>query len=75
MLSDLGTDDEDENTISLSLDSAGVMRAPSVFEAALPYLEGMDPQRAAAVRLALRQLSLFEQDRVILAMPVIQMVD
>lgn len=77
LLSDLGAgdEDEDENTISISHGSLGPRRSVSLFEAALPYLESVEPQRVEAVRSALRQLSLFDEERVILAMPVIQVLD
>jgi len=77
LLSDLGAGDEedDENTISLSLGSTAPRRSLSLFEAALPYMESVEPHRVEAVRSALRQLSLFNEERVILAMPVIQVLD
>ncbi len=76
LLSDLGAaEEDDENTISMSLGSLGARRSASLFEAAIPYLQGLDPHRAAAVRTALGQLTLFEQERVILAMPVIEVLD
>ena len=77
LLSDLGASDEeeDENTISISLGSLAPRRSLSLFEAVLPYLEGFEPHRVEAVKSALRQLSLFDEERVILAMPVIQILD
>ncbi len=76
LLSDLGAaGGEDENTISMSLGSWASRQSPSLFEKALPYLERLDPHRVEAVRSALQQLSLFERERVILAMPAIQVLD
>jgi protease-4 len=76
LLSDLGgAEDDDESTISMSLGPLGTRRAASPLEAALPYLEGLEPDRVRAIATALEQLGLFEQDRVILAMPVVQFVD
>jgi protease-4 len=76
LLADLGgEEDEDEGTISLSLGSLRDGHSPAILEAALPYLEGLEPQRVAAIRTALAQLSLFHQERVIMAMPVIQLAD
>ena len=77
LLSDLGASDEeeDENTISISLGSLAPRRSLSPFEAVLPYLEGFEPHRVEAVKSAFRQLSLFDEERVILAMPVIQILD
>ena len=77
LLSDLGASDEeeDENTLSISLGSLAPRRSLSLLEAVLPYLEGFEPHRVEAVKSALRQLSLFDEERVILAMPVIQILD
>jgi protease-4 len=77
LLSDLETaeDKDDPGTISMSLKPVGLRWSPAVFEAAIPYLEGLDPYRVRAVRSALQQLSLFEQERVILTTPVIAVLD
>ena len=76
LLADLGAEEEeDEGTISLSLRSLGGGRSPSLLEAALPYLEGLEPQRVGAIRTALVELSLFQEERVIMAMPLIQLAD
>ncbi len=76
LLSDLGAADEDDtSTISMSLGSAGAKRSSALLEAALPYLEGLDPYRVKAVKTALKQLGLFDEERVILAMPVIHIRD
>ena len=77
LLSSLGADDdeEDKNMLSLSLNSPPSNRSLSLLKAALPYLEKLEPRRAKAVMSMLQQLSLLEQERVILAMPVIQLLD
>ena len=76
LLADLGgEEEEDEGTISLSLESLGGGRSPALLEAALPYLEGLEPHRVGAIRTALVELSLFQEERVIMAMPLIQLVD
>jgi cobalamin biosynthesis Mg chelatase CobN len=76
LLADLGAEeDEDEGAISLSLRSSRAGRSHALLEAALPYLEGLEPHRVGAIRTALAQLSLFQQERVIMAMPVIQLAD
>ena len=63
------------SAISLSLDSTASSRSLSLLKAALPHLEKLEPHRAKAVISVLQQLSLLEQERVILAMPVIQLAD
>jgi protease-4 len=77
LLSDLGGEEpeEDRGTISLSAVSLPTPRSPSLLEAALPYLEGCDPQRVRAIKSALRRLSLLERENVILTMPEIQIGD
>jgi len=47
-------------------------RGRSLFEAALPYLEGLDPERVAAVKAALLRLSLVQQEGVMMAMPILE---
>ena len=77
LLSDLGgaEEDDDDDTISLSLASLPTQRSPSLLEAALPYLEGCDPQRVRAIKSALQRLTLLERENVILTMPEIQITD
>ena len=76
LLADLGAaEDDDKGSLSMSLGSPGAARGASLFEAAAPYLERLEPSRAAAVQSALTQLSLFEREQVILAMPAVQLVD
>ena len=46
-------------------------RGKSLLEAVMPYLEGLDPERVAAVKSALLRLSLVQQEGVIMAMPIL----
>jgi hypothetical protein len=43
----------------------------SLVDLAMPYLQNLDPDRVAAVKLALRRLQLIQQEGVILMMPEI----
>lgn len=80
LLSDLGAEEEKDQAGGVSLastwlpssGSGTLARGKSLFEAAMPYLEGLDPERVAAVKSALLRLSLVQQEGVIMAMPVIE---
>jgi protease-4 len=75
LLSNLGAaEEENDDDLSISLGRLSANRQPSLIEAALPCLENLEPRRARAVQAALQQLSLFEKEPVILAMPVIQVL-
>jgi protease IV len=75
LLADLGAGDDDEETGTLSLSSAWGSRTTSLFHAAMPYLEGLDPERVRAIEAAFQRLSLIEKEGVILAMPPIEIRD
>jgi protease-4 len=75
LLADLGGGDDDEETGTLSLSSAWGPRTASLFRAAMPYLEGLDPERVRAIEAAFQRLSLIEKEGVILAMPPIEIRD
>lgn len=74
LLADLGGDKDDE-TGTLSLSSAWGPRTTSLFHAAMPYLEGLDPERVRAIEAAFQRLSMIEKEGVILAMPPIEICD
>ena len=62
---------DDNGSVSLPLEKIAAARSTSLLDAALPLLEGMEPQRVKAIRNVLQQLNTLEQERVILAMPEI----
>ncbi len=64
MMGDLsGQSDEDKQQLSLpGMES-------SLWKAALPLLQGVDPQRMSVIQQAFEQLELLKQERVIMAMP------
>jgi len=74
LLSDLGDGDSDANSLSLAVRrlTAG---QPSLWEAALPHLKSIDPERMRGVVAGLRQLQLLQQERAVMAMPIIQFKD
>ena len=73
LLSDL-TDTPDDKT--LSLPSARTKQPSlSLLDAALPLLKGLEPNRVHGVLKALRQLSVLQNERVLLTMPVIEITD
>lgn len=75
LLADLGGEDKDDDSGTLSLGSAWGPRTTSLFQAAMPYLKGLDPERMAAIEGAFQRLSLIEKEGVILAMPPIEIMD
>jgi protease-4 len=77
LLSDMGgsEQEEDSDTVSLSLDSLRSGKPSPLLQAALPYLEGLDPQRVRAIQGALERLDLLEKENIILTMPEIQFCD
>ena len=70
-----GEDVDDDDSGTLSLSSAWGPRTASIFRAAMPYLEGLDPERVRTIEAAFLQLSLMEKESVILAMPPIEIRD
>ncbi len=75
LLADMGAVDDDEETGTLSLSSAWGPRTTSLFHAAMPYLEGLDPERVRSIEAAFQRLSMIEKEGVILAMPPIEIRD
>ena len=75
LMADLTGEDKDDDTGTLSLGSAWGPRTVSLFQAAMPYLEGLDPQRVRTIEAAFQRLSLIEKEGVILAMPPIEIRD
>ena len=75
LLADLGTEEDDEESGRLSLSAAWGPKAVSLFHAAMPYLEGLDPERVRTIEAAFQRLSLMEKEGVILAMPPFEIRD
>lgn len=69
LFSDLADGEKDDESLSLS--AAGRGGGPSLFAAALPLIEGIEPARAAAIRRALRELEALSHDRVLMIAPEI----
>lgn len=63
----MGKEDEDDQHIRLSGPNTGV--SGRFFEEAIPLLESADPHRVRMLRNAALQLSILEQEGVVLAMP------
>jgi len=71
LLGELAEKDSDGNNLSLSLGLPAPRRAASLLDAALPYLEKLEPCRLGAVKMALGRLELLQQESVLLMMPEI----
>jgi protease-4 len=57
-----------DEPLSINLAPANASASPLI-DAALPLLQGLDPQRVAAIRRSLIQLQTLRQEGVVLAMP------
>jgi protease-4 len=68
LLGDLSGQSSDEPT-KLSL-PAGVSRPGSLWDAAMPLLKGLDPERVQLLHSAFDQLEMIEREQVIMALPV-----
>jgi protease-4 len=67
LFEDLGGKEDDDKGVSLS---PLVGRCyGGLLDAAMPYLNGLEPERAAAVRTAFHRLSLLQHERAVLMMP------
>lgn len=75
LVADLTGDENGDDTGTLSLGSAWGTRTVSLFQATMPYLEGLDPERVRAIEAAFQSLSVIEKEGVILAMPPIEIRD
>ena len=64
----LGGGDEDDPRLQIAAPGAGV--SGRFLEEALPVLKGADPYRVRILQNAALQLSILEQERVVLAMPL-----
>lgn len=64
VLEDLSGDKDKSDGIGLSTD-----RPASLVELAMPHLQHLDPNRVRAIRAALQQLQLVQQEGVVLLMP------
>ncbi|MEQ9410997.1 MAG: signal peptide peptidase SppA [Fuerstiella sp.] len=51
----------------------GSTSLPPVLQAALPLLQGLDPERVTAVKHALLQLTVLQQERAALTMPILSL--
>jgi protease-4 len=71
LLGELAEKDSNGMNLSLSLGLPAPRRTASLVDAALPYLDKLEPQRLAAVKMALRRLEMLQQERVLLMMPEI----
>jgi len=71
LLGDLQDGDQDTKNLSDALHQV-VPRHTSLMDAVLPQLRALDPARLQGVLQGLQQLQLLQQERVITAMPVIE---
>ena len=75
LMGDLGGRRDEDNTISLSVSAARANPAATLFDAALPYLRDIDPQRLRAIKTAFDRLGLLQREGVAVAMPEILIRD
>ncbi|MHB8899849.1 MAG: signal peptide peptidase SppA [Thermoguttaceae bacterium] len=75
LLADLGTEEDDEETGRLGLPAAWGPQSASLLEAALPWLEGLDPQRVRTIQGAFQRLGLIEKEGVIVQMAPVEIRD
>jgi protease-4 len=71
LFADLGDGEDDDDTISISAPLPGLRPADSLLDSALPHLKGLEPRRLEAVKVALQNLGLLQNENVILAMPAL----
>lgn len=75
LLADLSGEEADDNSLSTALGWLAGDRSTSIFDAALPYLNRLEPRRLEAVKMALRRLAMHHQERALLMMPEIYLHD
>ena len=68
LLGDLADGDKDE-TLSLGTAPATLRGADTLRTHVLPLVEGLDPQRTAALKTALLRLEMLQKEGVVLMMP------
>jgi protease-4 len=69
LVEELGGQEDEDKSVSLSLPLG--RRYGGLVDAALPYLDKLDPERLAAVKTALKRLSLLQEECAVLMMPEI----
>ncbi len=70
LMSDLKDGDSDNKTLSIAIRQLAPGQL-SLMDAALPHIKGLEPQRLQAVLSALQRMQLLQDEKVIVAMPVI----
>ncbi len=71
-----GMRDEDSDSKTLSLPHGSLLgKRSTVLAAALPYLQGFEPNRVRSIIVALGQLQLLARERLTLTMPIIDIRD
>ncbi len=73
LLSDLQGDDNDNKALHVALQQFAPQT--SLIDLALPELKGLEPRRLRSVLTALAQMQLMQHEKVITAMPVIDVRD
>ena len=71
LMEDLGQKDGDRKSLSLQSATPSVRSAGALWDAALPYLDRLEPHRLAAIQRALERLALLQEEGVGLMMPEI----
>ena len=74
LLSDLQDGESDSKTLSLALARIAPQNT-TLIDAVLPQLRAIEPRRLQSVLQGLQQLQLLQQERVLMAMPVIDIRD
>jgi len=60
---------DEPHSLGTTVRGMGNIRQPSLVDLAMPYLQRLDPQRMATVKLALQRLQLVQQEGAVLMMP------
>jgi hypothetical protein len=69
IIDELTGSNDDSNSLTSSDDAALRISKDSLLDLAAPYLQHLDPQRAAVIKKLLLQLQMLQQEGVLLAMP------
>jgi protease-4 len=69
LIEEMSGQESDDRGVSVSLSPLVRRQYGGLLEAALPYLDKLEPERIAAVKAALQRLSLLQHERAVLMMP------
>ena len=69
LIEEMSGQESDDQGVSVSASPLVRRQYGGLLEAALPYLDKLEPERIAAVKAALQRLSLLQHERAVLMMP------